>query len=281
MAIALSQRFSTQIISADSRQCYRELEIGVARPSKAELAAVHHYFIASHSVTENLSAADYEKYALDCAAKIFNDHDIAVMVGGTGLYIKAFCEGMDEMPAIDEGIRKNIREQYELNGMAWLQAAVQKEDALYFEKGEIFNPHRLMRALEVKLGTDESIFSFQSKQKRQRDFNIIKVGIELPRPLLYERINHRVDIMIQEGLVEEAGSLQLYKNLNALQTVGYRELFEYLDGNISLERAVELIKQHSRHYAKRQLTWFKKDETMIWLDARDEKNIAKIADLVK
>lgn len=281
LAIQLAQHFSTQIISADSRQCYRELNIGVARPSEAELAAVHHYFIASHTVTDNLSAADYEKYALDCAAKIFADNDVAIMAGGTGLYIKAFCEGMDEIPAIDEDIRKNTREEYEANGIGWLQSAIQKEDPLYFEKGEILNPQRLIRALEVKRGTGQSIFSFQSKQKQQRNFNIVKIGIELPRPLLYERINRRVDNMVQDGLLEEVKSLQSYKQLNALQTVGYRELFDYLDGNISLERAVELIKQNSRHYAKRQLTWFKRDNEMMWLNARDENIVERIVNLVK
>lgn len=281
LAIQLAQHFSTQIISADSRQCYRELNIGVARPSEAELAAVHHYFIASHAVTDNLSAADYEKYALDCAGKIFADNDVAIMAGGTGLYIKAFCEGMDEIPAIDEVVRKNTREEYEANGIGWLQLAIQKEDPLYFEKGEILNPQRLMRALEVKRGTGQSILSFRSKQKQQRDFNIIKIGIELPRPVLYERINRRVDNMIQDGLLEEVKSLQSYKQLNALQTVGYRELFDYLGGNISLEKAVELIKQNSRHYAKRQLTWFKRDNEMLWLNAGDENIVERIVNMVK
>lgn len=281
LAIQLAQHFSTQIISADSRQCYKELNIGVARPSVSELAAAHHYFIASHAVTDNLSAADYEKYALDCAGNIFAGNDVAVVAGGTGLYIKAFCEGLDEIPAIDETIRKNIREEYEAHGISWLQSAMQKEDPLYFEKGEIQNPQRLMRALEVKRGTGQSILFFQLKEKQQRDFNIIKIGVELPRPVLYERINQRVDNMMEEGLLEEVKSLQPYKHLNALQTVGYRELFDYLDGNIALERAVELVKQNSRHYAKRQLTWFKRDDAMVWLNAGEKNNVERIVNLVK
>ncbi len=271
-AIELAQYFSTQIISADSRQCYRELNIGVARPSVTELSAVHHYFIASHSIHETFTAADYEQYALSCAEKIFENNDVAVMVGGTGLYIKAFCEGLDQVPTIDPATRKNIIAEYEAKGLEWLQGRVQQEDPAYYEKGEIHNPHRLIRALEVKLGTGQSILYYQSKGKKQRPFRMIKVGLELPRPVLYERINHRVDSMMQEGLLEEVKGLQQYKHLNALQTVGYRELFDHLDGFISLNKAIDLIKQNSRHYAKRQLTWFKKDEEMLWLGAGDKNN---------
>lgn len=279
-AIELAQHFSTQIISADSRQCYKELKIGVARPSVAELSAVHHYFIASHSIQDTFTAADYEQYALNCTGKIFENNDVAVMVGGTGLYIKAFCEGLDQVPTIDPSIRENMVAEYESKGLEWLQGRVQQEDPLYFEKGEIFNPHRLMRALEVKLGTGQSILYYQSKEKKQRPFKIIKVGLELPRPVLYERINHRVDIMMQDGLLEEVKGLQPYKHLNALQTVGYRELFDHLDGFISLNKATDLIKQNSRHYAKRQLTWFKKDEAMTWFPAGDKNNKESVLKLL-
>ncbi|RYD76051.1 MAG: tRNA (adenosine(37)-N6)-dimethylallyltransferase MiaA [Sphingobacteriales bacterium] len=275
-AINIAQHFSTQIISADSRQCYKELNIGVARPSAEELATIQHHFIASHSITDNFSAADFEKYALQKAQEIFTGSDIAVMVGGTGLYIKAFCEGLDQIPAMDESIRKNIVEEYELKGLEWLQLTVEKEDADFFKKGEIQNPHRLIRALEVKRGTGQSITSYQSNQKKQRNFNIIKIGLEMPRPLLYNRINQRVDAMMQQGLLEEVKQLQQYKQLNALQTVGYRELFDYLQGLNSLDKAVELIKQNSRHYAKRQLTWFKKDEEMQWLNAGESGNMKSV-----
>ncbi len=270
LAIKLAQYFSTQIISADSRQCYKELNIGVAKPSAGELSLVHHYFINSISVTENNTAAGYEKYALNSVQKIFEQNDIAVMVGGTGLYIKAFCEGLDDIPQTDEGIRKTIVTNYNNGGIEWLQAQVKKQDPDYFIQGEIFNPQRMMRALEVKISTGQSITRFQRGQKKQRDFNIIKFGLELPRPVLYGRINKRVDDMISQGLEEEVKNLIAFKDLNALQTVGYRELFDFFDGFISRDKAIDLIKQNTRHYAKRQLTWFKKDDAIKWIDMQDE-----------
>ena len=265
IALNLAKHFNTQIISADSRQCFKELNIAVAKPAPAELSEIHHYFINSHSIHEAISAADYEKYALTSAEKIFQQNDIAVMVGGTGLYIKAFCEGLDPIPAVDEKIRNEIITAYELYGIDWLQEQVKKNDPAYHASGEMQNPQRMMRALEVKLSTGNSITSFQTKQKVIRDFNIIQIGIELPREILYKQINSRVDAMIKMGLEEEARSLLPYKNLNALQTVGYKELFSYFDGEITLSKAVELIKQNTRHYAKRQMTWFKKDDSVVWM----------------
>jgi tRNA dimethylallyltransferase len=279
LAIELAKYFSTEIISADSRQCYKELNIGVARPSPEELDTVPHHFIASHSIQQDISASDYENYALNCADEIFKKTDVAIMVGGTGLYIRAFCEGLDQIPAIEETIRNDIKKQYQDNGIEWLQQQLKEIDPLYAEKGEMQNPQRMMRALEVKAGTGQSIISFQSQQKKQRPFNIIKIGMELPRPVLYDRINRRVDIMMQDGLLEEAKTVLPFRDRNALQTVGYRELFDHLEGFISLEKAVELIKQNSRHYAKRQLTWFKKDAGIKWIDAADD-NIEKIAGLL-
>ncbi|MBC7936668.1 MAG: tRNA (adenosine(37)-N6)-dimethylallyltransferase MiaA [Rhizobacter sp.] len=277
MAIQLAKYFSTEIISADSRQCYKELNIGVARPSAEELNAVPHHFIASHSIQQDISAADYENYALNCVNEIFIKRDIAVMVGGTGLYIKAFCEGLDQIPTIEASLRNNIKQQYQCNGIEWLQQQLKTTDLLYADKGEMQNPQRMMRALEVKAGTGQSIISFQAKQKKQRVFNIIKIGMELPRPVLYERINRRVDIMIEDGLLAEVKTVLPFKDRNALQTVGYRELFDYLEGFISFEKAVELIKQNSRHYAKRQLTWFKKDGEITWFDMADK---IRIQDLI-
>ncbi|MEO8772352.1 MAG: tRNA (adenosine(37)-N6)-dimethylallyltransferase MiaA [Ferruginibacter sp.] len=264
LAIEVAQHFSTKIISADSRQCYKELNIAVAKPSSEELKRIHHFFIDTLSVQEDFSAADFETYALQAVNEIFTENDIAVMVGGTGLYIKAFCEGLDEIPAVDETIRKTIIKNYEEHGLTFLQAAIKKADPAFYEMGEIQNPHRMIRALEVQLSTGRSITTFQSKQKKQRDFNIIKIGLELPREILYQRINERVDKMIDAGLVAEAKDLIAYKKLNALQTVGYRELFDYFDNKINLEKAIELIKQNTRHYAKRQMTWFKKDEGVTW-----------------
>ena len=264
IALAIAKHFSTEIISADSRQCFRELNIGVAKPSAEELAEVPHYFINSHSIQDNISAAGFETYALDEAGKIFSKNDVAVMVGGTGLYIKAFSEGMDDIPEIDPVVRENIIAGYHTNGMEWLQQQLKENDPGYAAGSEMENPQRMMRALEVKLSTGKAIGSYQSKIKKQRDFNIINIGLELPREILYERINARVDNMMQDGLVDEAKSLLAFKNLNALQTVGYRELFDYFEGSISLEKAIALIKQNTRNYAKRQMTWFRRNPDMNW-----------------
>lgn len=262
LAINVAQHFSTDIISADSRQCYKELNIAVAKPSAEELAAVHHYFINSHHIQDNLSAADFEKYALDAAGKIFQKNDVAVMTGGTGLYIKAFMHGLDDIPFIDGKIKEGIIKKYNENGFEWLQQEIEKQDPHFFATGEIKNPHRIIRALEVKIATGRSITEYQSQQKKIRPFNIIPICLQMPRIEIYERINTRVDAMIENGLVEEAKELLQYKNLNALQTVGYRELFDYFEGRISLDEAISLIKQNTRHYAKRQETWFKKEEGM-------------------
>ncbi len=264
LAIQLAQHFSTEIISCDSRQCFKELNIGVAKPSAEELALVKHYFINSHSIHEEVNAAVFEQYALEKINAIFKTHDTAVMVGGTGLYVKAFCEGIDEIPAVAPAVRQAIITNYNNGGIEWLKEQVQQHDKKYFAAGEIQNPQRMMRALEVKLSTGRSILDFQIKKKKPRDFNIIKTGVELPRPQLIERISKRVDIMIEDGLVEEAGTLLPYQHLNALQTVGYRELFSYLKNELTLQAAIEAIKINTRQYAKRQMTWFKKDREIKW-----------------
>jgi tRNA dimethylallyltransferase len=264
IALHLAKLFSTTIISSDSRQCYRELNIGVAKPEPEELEAVHHHFINSHSIHESANAADFEKYALKSVEKIFQKSDIAIMVGGTGLYIKAFCEGLDKIPEVPAEIREQIIQDYQTNGIEWLTQMLQQKDALYAAKGNMQNPQRMMRALEIISFTGNSILSYQTHQKEKRDFKIIKIGLELPRPVLYDRINSRVDKMIADGLIQEASTLQPYQHLNALQTVGYSELFDYFNGKISKEKAIEMIKQNTRHYAKRQMTWFKKDEEMTW-----------------
>lgn len=264
LALRAAQALGTSIISSDSRQCYRELNIGVAKPTPEELSLVPHYFINSHSITETVTAQTFEQYALAAVAEIFTQSDYAVMVGGTGLYIKAFCEGLDEIPAIDETIRQNITAQYTANGLAWLQQQVQQHDPAYWQHGEIQNPQRLMRALEVVLGTGQSITSFQKKQKVHRPFNIIKIGIDLPRQQLYNNIDARVDEMERAGLVAEVQNLLPYRHFNALQTVGYKEIFEFFEGNISVDEALKKVKTNTRHYAKRQLTWFRKDDAIIW-----------------
>lgn len=264
LAIQLAQHFQTAIISADSRQCYKEITIGVAKPSVEELNAVKHYFINSHSITDDVTAAAYEQFALAAAEEIFATNNFAVMVGGTGLYIKAFCEGMDQIPAVPDELRMQLQQTYQQKGIAWLQQELQQYDPLFAAQGEMQNPQRMLRALEVVLASGESIIKFRTGEKQQRPFDIIKIGLELPREELYNRINLRVDLMMKEGLLEEAKAVYPQRQLNALQTVGYRELFDYFDGTLTLPQAVEKIKQNSRHYAKRQTTWFKRDAAMKW-----------------
>jgi len=267
LAIEVANHFNTSIISADSRQCYQELSIGVAKPTATELAAAKHYFIGTHSINEEVNAGVFEKYALDAAARIFKTNTVAVMVGGTGLYIKSFCEGIDAMPGIDPAFRNSIIEDYEKNGLAWLQQEVQKNDPVYWNQtAEQNNPQRLMRALEMVLTTGKSITHFQSAQKVTRPFNILKIGLSMPREILNERINTRVEAMMKEGLLQEVSNLLPSAHVNALQTVGYQEIFAQLRGEITLEDAVAQIKQHTRQYAKRQMTWFKKDAAVNWLE---------------
>ena len=275
LAISLAQHFNTSIISADSRQCFSELNIGVAKPGKEELAAVNHYFINSHSIHHKVDAVLFENYALDAANKIFETNPVAIMVGGTGMYIRAFCEGLDAIPAVNEAIQAIVRKDYEANGLQWLQETVAVEDPDYFVTGETQNPQRLTRALEVKRSTGKSIRSFQKKQPVARQFNIIKIGLELPRQELNERIHKRVENMIDEGLLNEVKQLLPFHQLNALQTVGYKEIFDHLNGLCSLEAAVEFIKTNTRQYAKRQMTWFKKDKAIQWFSPLEYVKILK------
>jgi len=263
-AIELATRYKTEIISADSRQCFRELNIGVARPSTRELKSVPHHFIATHSIQEEVTAASFEQYALTKAAELFIKHDVVVMAGGTGLYIKAFCEGLDSIPAIPANIRDIITRSYEENGLSWLQEQVKEKDPVFYEKGEIQNPQRMMRALEVVEYTGQSILSFRKNKKTERAFAIVKVGIDLPKEELHRRIHYRVARMMEHGLLQEVRDLKPYQHLNALQTVGYKEIFDYLENKISLEKAIEDIKTNTRQYAKRQMTWFRKDPTILW-----------------
>lgn len=267
LAIQLAKHLQTEIISADARQCYKELNIGVARPSKEELNQVPHHFIASHSIQETVNASVFEHYALDIAENLFETKDNIVMVGGTGLYIKAFCEGLDDIPAIDPAIRSNIITAYETNGLAWLQAQLAQKDPAYWEQAEQENPQRLMRALEVMEGLGKSILTFQCQQKKERPFKIVTIGMEMDRALLYDRINLRVESMISAGLEQEVYSLLPYFSLNALQTVGYREWLAYFNKEVTLKELISSIQQNTRHYAKRQMTWFKKDLSVQWFDA--------------
>lgn len=264
IALRVAAHYNTSIISCDSRQCFRELNIGVAKPNQAELAAVPHYFINSHSIHEAINAATFEQYALEKSNLIFQDNDVVVMVGGTGLYVNAFCNGLDAVPAVSVEIRNSIIADFEKNGIEWLQAQLKEKDALFFEKGEMKNPQRMMRALEVITTTGTSILDFQKSEKKPRDFDIIKIGLELPRPLLNDRIAIRVNQMMKDGLLDEVRSLQSYNHLNALQTVGYREFVDYFDNVKELDKCIEEVKASTRQYAKRQMTWFKKDLSIQW-----------------
>lgn len=269
-AIQLASLLQTEIISADSRQCFRELSIGVAKPSAEELAAVHHYFINSHTIYEEVNAGIFEQYALLSAEQIFSKNATAVMVGGTGLYIKAFTEGLDTMPAIDPATRQEIVDAYEQYGLEYLQQQVAAYDPVFWQTAEQHNPQRLMRGLEMVLTTGKSITAFRQSKKEPRPFNIIKIGLELPRQQLYQQINHRVDKMIAQGQVNEVKDLLPHRNCNALQTVGYRELFDFFDQKLTLPEAITNIKTNTRQYAKRQLTWFKKDNEITWIHPGDK-----------
>jgi len=264
LSLRLAEYFNTEIISADSRQCYRDLNIGVAKPDPADLQRIKHYFINSHSIHEDVNAGIFESYALQAVSAIFEKHDIAFLVGGTGLYIQAFCKGLDNITQVKPSIREEIRQQYAVNGLPWLKAMVEKHDPLFFAKGEMQNPQRMMRALEVRISSGKSILEFHSPATKQRDFSIIQTGIELPRKEIYERINHRVDEMMEKGLLTEVETLFPFRHLNALQTVGYTELFTFLEGKCTIEKAVTDIKKNTRHYAKRQITWFKRDPNIQW-----------------
>ncbi|WPV70611.1 tRNA (adenosine(37)-N6)-dimethylallyltransferase MiaA [Chitinophaga sp. LS1] len=266
MAVRVAQYFNTAVISADSRQCYREISIGTAKPGAAELAAVPHYFINSHSIREEVNAGIFEKLALQYAEEVWRNNDVVVLCGGTGLYIKAFCEGIDDIPAAPTEVRQSIISQYAQEGLTWLQEEVKAKDPRFYAVGEIQNPQRLMRALEVFETTGKSILEFRTGNKTNRDFEIIKTGIELEKPLLHANIETRVRQMMKDGLVEEVRSVQEFRSHNALQTVGYSEIFDYLDGKTTLQEAEELVVIHTRQYAKRQMTWFKKDKEIKWYE---------------
>ncbi len=260
LAIQIAKKLNTSIISADSRQCYQELNIGVAKPNATELLTVPHYFINTHSIHKACDVAAYEKYALICLKKIFEEKNYAVCAGGTGLYIKALCEGIDEMPVVDKNIKTEIEKSYSENGLEWLQEQLKLHDQQFTIKGEMQNPARMLRALIFKLSIGESIVNYQKKNKAVRDFEIKAFCIDLAREKLYNNINKRVDEMMEMGLLDEVSSLLPYSDLTTLKTVGYTELFDHLNGIVSVEGAVGKIKQHTRNYAKRQLTWFRNDE---------------------
>lgn len=270
LCIELAKSLNTEIISADSRQIYKELNIGTAKPDKEALEEIRHHFIGTKSIHDYYTAGMFELDVLEKLRDLFSKHNQIIMTGGSGLYINAVCEGIDALPRVDPEIRNKLIDQYEKEGIQSLRQDLKKLDPDYYEKADLKNPKRLLKALEITVMTGKPYSSFLTRSKKTRPFNILKVGLYKEREELYENINKRVDKMIDEGLLEEAKELYKHKRVNALNTVGYKELFEYLDGNITYKRAIELIKRNTRRYAKRQLTWFSKDEEIKWFQP-DEK----------
>lgn len=264
LAIRVALHFKTEVLSADSRQFYREMSIGTAKPSLEELRAVKHHFIDSLSITENYSAGDFEDQGLNILADIFSKNDYAVLAGGSGLFIKAITEGFDELPKADAEVRNKLNQILAEQGIGVLQQQLKELDPEYYRQADIRNPQRVIRALEVSLTTGKPFSSLHLKHKRNRPFSVVKIGLNTDRHLLYQRINHRVDLMVNAGLIDEVKQLLPYRHLNALNTVGYSEIFSYLDGEISLQEASDAIKQNTRRFAKRQLTWFRKDPEIKW-----------------
>jgi tRNA dimethylallyltransferase len=266
LAIRLAQHFHTAIISADSRQIFRELNLGTAKPSTDELNAAPHYFINNKSIVEPYDAAQFGREALALMEQLFKQQQTLILCGGSGLYVKAVCEGFDDIPNVPEKIREDLVAEFEKNGLGWLQEKMRQLDPDHLSSIDQQNPHRLMRALEVKIGTGKSIADFQTKAVVKRPFIIIKIGLETAREKLYERIDKRMDTMIEAGLFEEVETVYAFKEHNALQTVGYKEIIDFMDGKYDRQEAIRLLKRNSRRYAKRQLTWFKRDETIKWFD---------------
>ncbi len=266
LAIELAQYYKSEILSADSRQFFREMNIGTAKPTADELAAAPHHFINSLSIQEEYTIGDFERDALAWLDRYYEKNDIAILAGGSGMYIKALCEGLDDFPKVDKEIRIELKALLDKEGLAVLQAELEASDPNYYQEADIQNPQRVIRALEICRGTGKPFSSFRDqKNTTQRSFEVIKLGINWERPILYDRINLRVDLMMKEGLLEEARQLYSFRNLNALQTVGYQEFFAHFEEEHSLEKAIELVKRNSRRYAKRQMTWFRKETTMHWI----------------
>lgn len=273
-AIALAKRFSCEIISADSRQFFKEISIGTAKPTEDELKEVPHHFINIKSIIEDYNASDYEYEVLDFLQDYFKNKPIAILCGGSGMYINAVCQGFDtEVPTADLKIRETLNQKLELEGIESLQKQLSELDPIFYQKVDINNSKRLMRAIEVCLMTGKSYSEIRKGHKKKRPFKIIKIGLEMERKILYNRINKRVDLMMQNGLLDEAKLVLKYRDKNALKTVGYKELFDYLNENSTLDFAIDKIKVNSRRYAKRQMTWFKKDEEIHWFQPKQEKAI--------
>lgn len=281
LSIRLALHYAAPILSTDSRQVYRGMPIGTAQPSTVLLQAVEHHFIASHDIKDNLNCGEYEVQALARLDELFARHDYVVAVGGSGLYIRALCEGMDDLPQADEALRAELSRRLESEGLERLAEQLRELDPAYYEVVDRSNPARVVRALEVCLLTGLPYSSQRTGERRPRPFEIVKIGIDLPRDVLYDRIDRRVNQMLVDGLEAEARALYPYRALNALQTVGYREFFDYFDGRTTYDEAVELIKRNSRRYAKRQLTWFRRDPEIRWFGPEADEEIINYIDFGK
>ena len=278
LSIRLALHYRAPILSTDSRQVYRGMPIGTAQPTDEQLKTVEHHFIASHDIEDKLSCGEYEVQALACLEKLFAQHDDVVAVGGSGLYVRALCEGMDELPQADEALRRELERRLADEGIGALAAQLRELDPRYYEEVDRSNPARVVRALEVCLQTGRPYSAQRTGVRRERPFRIIKIGVDLPREVLYDRINRRVDAMVAEGLEAEARRLYPHRELNALQTVGYREFFDCFDGRVTRDEAVELIKRNTRRYAKRQLTWFRRDPEIRWFSPTDDGKMIRYID---
>lgn len=273
LSVAIAKELNTSVISADSRQFFKEMSIGTAKPNAAEMQNVPHYFIDSHSINEEYNVGKYETEAISLLEKLFKTNDNLILVGGSGLYIDAICKGFDELPEADPKIRIEINSLLESKGIIGLQKLLKQLDPVYYDQVDLQNPQRLSRAIEVCLTTGIPYSTLREGKNKKRNFNIIKIGLNTSREVLYERINQRVDEMIKNGLLEEVKKLQPLKHLNALQTVGYKELFDHFKNETELKSSVELIKQNTRKFAKRQLTWFRKDQEIKWFEPDELENI--------
>ena len=278
LSLSVAQHYACPIISTDSRQFYRGIPIGTAQPTAEEQAAVEHHFIASHALEDDFNCGAYEVAALRRLKELFLKHDVVVAVGGSGLYIKALTEGMDELPEVSAELRQRLATRLQSEGLETLAEELKALDPTFYEVVDRKNPARVLRALEVCIATGKPYSSLRTGVRRERDFNIIKIGTQMDREVLYERIDRRVDIMIDEGLEQEARAVYDKRHLNSLQTVGYREMFDYFDGTTTRDEAIELIKRNSRRYAKRQMTWFRRDEEIAWFAPSDCDKILQYID---
>ena len=275
LSITVAEHFHVPIISTDSRQFYRGIPIGTAQPDAEQLQRVEHHFIASRELTDDFNCGAYEAEALQSLEQLFQKHDVVVAVGGSGLYIKALCEGMDNMPEVTPELRESLAQRLSEEGLEALCEELRERDPEFYEQVDLKNQARVVRALEVCIASGRPYSSFRTGERRKRNFDIIKIGVDMPREELYERIDRRVDIMVEQGLEQEARSVSHLRHLNSLQTVGYREMFDYFDGTTTREEAIELIKRNSRRYAKRQLTWFRRDEEIAWFNPKESEKIVE------